>query len=153
MKVFIIGFMACGKSRTGRIMASESGRRFIDLDKYIADREHRTISEIFRDDGSEKFRKLETMYLREVCDLYEDFILSVGGGTPCFNNNMELMNSLGETIFLNPDVDTITNRLILGKYKRPLVKDLQDEAIRAYVVENLKARMPFYMKATKIISE
>lgn len=81
--------------------------------------------------GEAGFRKLETRYLKEVCELYKDFILSTGGGTPCFNDNMEYMNAQGHTIFLDTDVDTITERLIRGKHKRPMVSHL---AMRRYAI-------------------
>lgn len=87
-EVFYCWIYACGKTRRGRIMATELGIRFIDLDCYIADREHRTIPEIFAAEGEQGFRKLETRYLQEICELYEDFVLSTGGGAPCFNHNM-----------------------------------------------------------------
>lgn len=89
MKYFLVGYMACGKTRRGKMMAEELGIRFIDLDAYIVDREHRTVAEIFATDGEMGFRKLETRYLQEVCELYENFVLSTGGGAPCFNHNME----------------------------------------------------------------
>jgi shikimate kinase len=151
MKRFLVGYMASGKSRYGRTLAAEEGVRFIDLDKYIEEREHRTIQEIFRDEGEGVFRKLESRYLHEVCELFGDFILSCGGGTPCFNDNMEYMNTQGVTIFLNPSIDTIVKRLIRGKWKRPLVAKLNDDELRAYVEEHLAERLPFYSKAMEIV--
>ncbi|MDE7374246.1 MAG: shikimate kinase, partial [Odoribacter sp.] len=91
MKYFLVGYMACGKTHRGRIMAEELGIRFIDLDTYIVNREFRTIPQIFAEEGEAGFRKLETRYLQEVCELYKDFVLSTGGGTPCFNDNMAYM--------------------------------------------------------------
>lgn len=152
MKRFLVGYMASGKSRCGRTWAAEEGVRFIDLDKYIEEREHRTINEIFRDNGEEYFRKLESRYLHEVCELYGDFILSCGGGTPCFNNNMDYMNSQGVTIFINPSIDTIVKRLIRGKWKRPLVAKLSDDEIRDYVEKHLAQRMPYYSQAQEQIT-
>lgn len=151
MKYFLVGYMACGKTRRGRAMAEEMGIRFIDLDAYIIEREHRTITEIFATDGEEGFRKLETRYLKEVCELFEDFVLSTGGGTPCFNNNMEYMNSRGQTIFLNTDLDTIVERLTRGKHKRPIVSKLNDHEIRDFVAKHLQARLPFYARAKEEI--
>ena len=151
MKRFLVGYMASGKSRYGRILASEEGVRFIDLDRYIEEREHRTIQEIFRDEGEGVFRKLESRYLHEVCELFGDFILSCGGGTPCFNDNMEYMNTQGVTIFLNPSIDTIVKRLIKGKWKRPLVAKLNDDELREYVEKHLAERLPFYSMAKEIV--
>ncbi len=147
MKYFLVGYMACGKTRQGREMAAKEGIRFIDLDAYIVDRERRTIGEIFAACGEAGFRKLETRYLREVCELYEDFVMSTGGGTPCFNGNMEYMNKQGHTIFLNTPVDVLVERLIRGKHKRPIVSKLRDEEIRDFVSRHLKERMRYYEMA------
>lgn len=151
MKYFLVGYMACGKTRRGKVMAEELGIRFIDLDAYIVEREHRTIQEIFTEEGERGFRRLETRYLQEVCELYEDFVLSTGGGTPCFNNNMEYMNEQGRTIFLNTDQDIIVERLIRGKHKRPLVSRLNDEEIREFVYRHLQERLPFYTQARETL--
>lgn len=151
MKYFLVGYMACGKTRRGRVMAEELEIRFIDLDAYIVDREKRTIPEIFAAVGEAGFRKLETRYLREVCELYGDFVMSTGGGTPCFNDNMEYMNGQGMTLFLDTDVDTITERLIRGKHKRPMVCHLADDEIREFVCKHRAERMPFYEKAKERI--
>lgn len=145
--------MACGKTRRGREMAEELGLRFIDLDAYIVERERRSVAELFAFVGEAGFRALETRYLKEVCELYESFVLSTGGGTPCFNGNMEYMNEQGHTLFLNTDVDTITQRLIRGKHKRPIVSGLNDDEIRNFVVRHLEERLPFYRMAEAELSE
>lgn len=147
MKYFLVGYMACGKTRYGREMAVRLGMRFIDLDAYITDREKRSIADIFAEAGEEGFRKLETAYLHLVCELYEDFVMSTGGGAPCFNGNMEYMNRQGQTIFLNTPVDTIVKRLIRGKHKRPIVSRLRDEEIRDFVCRHLKERWDYYVQA------
>lgn len=151
MKYFLVGYMACGKTRYGKVMAEELGIRFIDLDAYITEREHRTIPVIFAEEGEQEFRKLESRYLREICELYEDFVLSTGGGTPCFNDNMAYMNVQGETLFLNTDVNTIVERLIRGKHKRPMVSKLNDDEIRDFVCRHLQERLPFYRQAKEEI--
>lgn len=147
MKYFLVGYMACGKTRMGREMAAGLEMRFIDLDAYIADRERRGIPEIFAEEGEEKFRELETRYLHEVCELYESFVMSTGGGTACFNGNMEYMNEQGHTIFLDTPVDTIAERLIRGKHKRPVVSKLSDEEIRCFVCRHLGERRVYYEQA------
>lgn len=152
MKYFLVGYMACGKTRRGKQMAEELGIRFIDLDAYIVEREHRSIPEIFAIQGEGGFRNLETRYLREVCELYEEFVLSTGGGAPCFNANMEYMNSQGQTLFLNTDIEVIVERLIRGKQKRPIVSKLRDEEIYDFVVRHLQERIPFYRQAKEEIS-
>lgn len=151
MKYFLVGYMACGKTRRGKVMAEELGVRFLDLDAYITDREHRTIAEIFSTEGEAGFRKLETRYLKEVCELYDSFVLSTGGGTPCFNQNMEYMNEQGHTVFLNTDTEVIVERLIRGKHKRPIVSRLNDNEIRDFVIRHLQERLPFYSQASEVI--
>lgn len=152
MKYFLVGYMASGKTRRGKEMAEELGIRFIDLDAYITEREHRSVPEIFAADGEAGFRRQESRYLKEVCELYEEFVLSTGGGAPCFNANMEYMNSQGHTIFLNTDLEIILERLIRGKHKRPMVSKLNDEEIRGFVCHHLEQRMPFYKQAKEILN-
>lgn len=143
--------MACGKTRRGKELAREWGIRFIDLDRYIVGRERCGIPELFAKVGEDGFRRLETRYLHEICELYEDFVLSTGGGTPCFNRNMEYMNERGRTIFLHTDVDTIVARLIRGKHKRPVVSRLADDEIYDFVVRHLQERLPYYQQAKEEI--
>lgn len=151
MKYFLIGYMACGKSRYGRAMAKEQGIPFIDLDAYIVRREVRTITDIFRSGGEQEFRKLERRCLWEVCELYESFVMATGGGTPCYSDNMEYMNRQGKTIFLNTDIDTLVERLRRGKQKRPLVRNLEDEQLHDFVAGHLRERMPYYLQAQEVI--
>lgn len=152
MKYFLVGYMACGKTQRGKVLAKEKGIRFIDLDAYIMDRERQSIPEIFAARGETGFRKLETRYLHEICELYEDFVLSTGGGAPCFNRNMEYMNEQGHTIFLKTATAIIIERLIRGKQKRPIVSNLTDEEIRHFVEKHLQERLPFYQQAKEEIS-
>ncbi len=152
MKYFLVGYMACGKTRRGKIMAEELGVRFIDLDVYITKREHRTVFQIFSEEGEHGFRKLETRYLQEICGLYKDFVLSTGGGTPCFNGNMAYMNSQGQTLFLHTDLEIIIERLIRGKHKRPVVSRLNDAELRVFVRRHWKERLPFYQQAKEVVT-
>lgn len=151
MKYFLVGYMACGKTRRGREMAQEMGLPFIDLDAYVVERRGQTIAEIFATEGESGFRRIESEYLKEVCELYENFVMSTGGGVPCFYGNMEYMNRQGHTIFLNTNVGTITERLIRGKHKRPLVAGLSDEEIRDFVIRHREERLPFYLMAKEVI--
>lgn len=143
--------MGCGKSSYGREMAQELGMRFIDLDEYIVKRECCSIADMFKERGEEKFRRLETRYLQEICELYESFVLSTGGGTPCFNDNMTYMNEQGETIFLNTDLETIIERLQKEGQRRPLLKGLNREEIRTFVLTHWEERKIYYRQARKTI--
>ncbi len=153
MNYFLVGYMGCGKTRRGREMSQELGLRFIDLDAYIVERERSSISRLFAEKGEKGFRTLESRYLREVCELYNHFVLALGGGTPCFNDNMEYMNAQGHTIFINTDPMLLSERLIRGKSKRPLVSGLKDEEILPFVRKHLEERMPFYRLAKEEIRE
>ncbi|MEG1950601.1 MAG: shikimate kinase [Odoribacter sp.] len=152
MKYFLLGYMGSGKTRIGKEMAAEKGIRFFDLDAYIVEREHRTINAIFDTDGEERFRHYETRYLQEICELYENFVLSTGGGTPCYNGNMEYMNANGHTIFLDVDVDILTARLAHSKYKRPLIGAVGKDDLRGHILRHLAERMPFYSQAAEVMT-
>ena len=152
MRLYLIGYMGCGKSTIGRKIARFAHLDFVDTDSLIEQRENATVADVMTYHGEEYFRRLESRYLHEVCELYGDFILSCGGGTPCFNNNMDYMNSQGVTIFINPSIDTIVKRLIRGKWKRPLVAKLSDDEIRDYVEKHLAQRMPYYSQAQEQIT-
>lgn len=144
--IFLIGYMGCGKSTLGRNLSAATGIRFIDLDHYIETRFHRTVREIFAERGEDGFRDVERKMLHEVAD-FEDVIVACGGGTPCFFDNMEHMNSHGVTVFLNTSLDKLHTRLMRGRHKRPLIADKNDDELRKFIVEALEKRMPHYSKA------
>ncbi len=139
--------MGCGKTTLGAALAAVMNVPFIDLDDYIEERHEARIATIFSEAGESGFRKLEQQALREVAHL--GGIVACGGGTPCFSGNMELMNSVGLTIWLTTSAERITARLCLPeqKAKRPLVAAMADEEVLAYVKEQLAKRQPFYAKA------
>ncbi len=147
--IFLIGYMGCGKSTLGRLASAMSGRSFIDLDSYIEGRFHATVKELFEKRGEDGFRKLEQAMLHEVSD-FEDVIVACGGGTPCFFDNMEWMNSHGVTVYLDTSPDKLFTRLRRGRHKRPLIAGKTDEELRGFITEALAARMPYYSKAAVI---
>jgi len=144
--IFLIGYMGCGKSTIGRTVARLSGVRFIDLDTYIENRYHATVREIFAVHGEAGFRDVEHRMLQEVAG-FEDVIVACGGGTPCFMDNMELMNSCGITVFLDTPVDRLHSRLMRGRHKRPLIADKSDDELLVFIQEALAKRRPYYSKA------
>ncbi|MDD4636108.1 MAG: shikimate kinase [Bacteroidales bacterium] len=145
-RIFLTGFMGSGKTTLGRFFAKEYGYSFIDLDHYIEGRYFKTINQIFEDSGEEGFRLIEQKALKEVSEI-EDVIIATGGGTPCFFDNMDYMNSRGLTIFINVSVPELTIRLEKAKSKRPLLKDKNKEEIREYIEEKLQVRLPYYLKS------
>lgn len=149
--VFLIGYMASGKTTLGRALAAATGRRFIDLDEYIEDKAGKTVTRIFADDGEPVFRRLESEALAELADSAGGgLIVACGGGTPCFGDNMELMNSKGLTVRLVTSEEVIVRRLVAERSSRPLVAKLSAGGeLERYVSENLARREPHYSRAAE----
>lgn len=145
--IFIIGYMCSGKTTFGKALALETGMTFIDLDEYIEKKTGKTISGIFREQGEEFFRKLERESLIEVAEKGGNVIISCGGGTPCFFDNIEIMKRLGETVFLEASEQTLLKRLILYQEQRPIVAGRSAEEIRELIKTQLEVRLPFYLQA------
>lgn len=151
MTLFIIGYMASGKTTFGRALARKSGLQHIDLDFYIEQRFHATVRDIFASKGESEFRRIESAMLREVGEM-TDVIVSCGGGTPCFGDNMDYMNSRGMTVCLQASEDVIANRIIEAGNKRPLMAGKSKEQVIATLRQHMTVRKPFYDKAKLIIS-
>lgn len=145
-RIFLIGYMGAGKSTMGKSLAQVMGLEFIDLDNFIEARQHKTVKEIFAEVGEDGFRQIERNALLEVAD-YENVILSLGGGTPCFFDNMEIVNRAGKSVYLKPTEEVLLSRLIKGKHKRPLLAQKTDDEILAFIREQLAWREPYYLKA------
>ena len=145
-RILLIGFMAAGKTTLGKALARDLGLQFIDLDHYIENRYHSTVSQLFADRGEEGFRQIERNMLHEVTE-FEDVIIATGGGTPCFYDNMEYMNSKGITVFLQASVDVIYTRLTIARVQRPLVKGKTADELRQYIADMLEMRAPYYTRA------
>ncbi len=144
--IFITGYMASGKTTFGRALARQTGRRFIDLDFYIEQRFRKTIREIFSEKGEAEFRRMETAMLREAGE-FEDVVIACGGGTPCFNDNMDYMLERGETIFLEATPERIVERLLINNARRPLMAGKSAEEMMAETLAGLKRRDCHYRRA------
>lgn len=147
--LFILGYMGSGKTTFGKALSAATGLRFIDLDFYIEQRFHATVREIFAQHGEDGFRRIERDMLREVAG-FEDTIISCGGGTPCFFDNVDFMNSMGTTLWLQASRESLFSRLIRKREKRPLLAGHTDEEIRDIIDRQLIAREPFYSKARHV---
>lgn len=145
--IFLIGYMASGKTTFGRALAKATGRRFVDLDEYIEMTRGTTISEIFSQYGEAEFRRVESAVLRQLTS-GSGLIVACGGGTPCHDDNMQWLKSSGFTVWLDAPIETLLRRLRLECSKRPLVSSLDPgDELREYVVKNLERRIPYYSLA------
>lgn len=146
IRIILIGYMGAGKTTVGKALATELGVPFYDLDWFITTRYRKTVSEIFAERGEEGFRDLEHRMLHEAAE-FEDIVLSCGGGTPCFFDNMEYMNSLADTIYLKATPDVLAMHLRMGKGKRPLLEGKSPEELEDFIQQMLVEREPYYSKA------
>ena len=138
--------MGCGKSYVGRNLAPLLGFDYIDVDKYIEEKEGLTIKEIFEQKGEDYFRQAEKDFIHQL-DTGQNLVISTGGGAPCFFDNMEVTNEKGLTIYLNRNKEKVIWRLLKGQYKRPLIAHLNPEELEKFYDERLESRKPFYEKA------
>ena len=147
MKIFIIGYMAAGKTTFGRALAEKTGQPFIDLDDYIVEFSGKNIPEIFEERGEEGFRVLEKELLKKAIEENQDCIIACGGGTPCHFDNMDYLNDNGITVFLEASTPILISRLQQENTERPLMAGKTDDEIREKVLKQLCERLPDYMKA------
>ena len=146
MKIFLIGFMGCGKSTMGKKLAGKLGYEFIDLDHQIENSMGTTIAEYFSVHGEAAFRKLESETLKTF-DYPVNAVIATGGGTPCFFDNMEWMNASGLSIYIEMPAAALAKRLENGKEKRPLLRDLNEAEMVAFIENKLSEREVFYKRA------
>lgn len=152
MIFYLIGFMGSGKSSAGRFAAKKCGILFIDLDEWIESREGKKIREIFKEMGEDGFREVERKALREVSEVTTDIVISTGGGTPCFFDNMEYMKRKGKTIFLDLSSARLTDRLRNSLKDRPLLEQAKGD-LQTFIHEKLMERAPFYSQAAYTLKE
>lgn len=150
-RIILVGYMGSGKTTIGRQLAMALGVSFYDLDWYIEMRFHRTVAQIFAERGEEGFREIERNMLHEVAE-FEDVVLSCGGGTPCFFDNMDYLNLMGQTVYLKASPEVLAAHLKMGKVERPLIKGKSDEELLVYIRQSLQQREPFYSKAKHILN-
>ena len=149
-RVILIGYMGSGKTTLGKALSKATGMMFYDLDWYIESRMHKSVSQIFSEQGEDAFRKIEYNMLHEVAE-FENVIISCGGGTPCFFDNIDYLNQQGDVVYLKANPETLCNHLAMAKTERPLLKDKSREELVEYITEHLNERAPFYEKANHIL--
>jgi shikimate kinase len=153
MKIFLIGFMGCGKTHWGKEISMKLKIPFFDLDAKIEESEGKKIEEIFEEKGEEYFRHLEKEVLYLISESHETFVMATGGGTPCFFNNIEYLKKHGTVIWINCSVDCLYKRLTLEKDRRPLIRKIPTEQLRSFIVKKFSNRKIFYQQANIILNE
>jgi len=144
--IYLIGFMGSGKSYTGKLLAKEMNIYFLDLDQFIEESCNLSIPEIFKNFGEEGFRERESFYLRKTAD-FKNTLISCGGGTPCFNENMKWIKENGISIYLKTDKNLLFSRLKEQKEDRPLISKMTDIDLKNYIGSKIKEREKFYILA------
>jgi len=147
MIISLIGYMGSGKSHIAKLLSDRLGIKLIDLDKEISKKNKMTIAEMFQKKGEIFFRRQERALLEEIVATEDSCILSLGGGTPAYYNNMELINQNSESIFLRTSVKNLTERLLKQKHKRPLIANISDQDLPEFIAKHLFERNIFYNKA------
>ena len=142
--------MGAGKTTVGKALSKALGLQFYDLDWYIESRMHKTVPQIFEESGEGGFRKIERNMLHEVAE-FEDVVVSCGGGTPCFFDNIDYMNRQGETVYLKATPEVLYGHLRMGKTVRPLLLNKTPDEVEAFIRKQLAEREQFYLKAKHVL--
>lgn len=145
MRFFLTGFMGCGKSFWGQKLARKYSLKFIDLDHYIENQQSCSIGTIFEVKGEDAFRAIEHAALLEIIAMYDFCIVATGGGTPCFHNNINVMNEHGVSIYLQASTMYLAERLKDVTSKRPLLKNMDEETLFSFIKTTLEEREKFYL--------
>lgn len=149
-RVFLVGYMGSGKTTIGRYVAQDLGWRFIDMDDYVESKIGCTISDYFASHGEAAFRKAEAEAVREL--VKEDkVVVATGGGSPCFEGNMDVMRHGGLTIYIEVSPANLAKRLAPAKAKRPIIAGKSDDELESFIATQLAGREPFYRKAAMVV--
>jgi shikimate kinase len=152
MKIVLIGYMGSGKSTLGKEMATRLSIPFLDLDHLIEEEEGMSIPKIFETKGAIYFRKKESEVLHHLKDRNDSFVLSTGGGTPCYGNNIEVMKEITpNVVYIKLPVSALAKRLANTQGQRPIIADLSNEELVEFVGKHLFERLPFYEQASIVI--
>ncbi len=150
-RIILIGYMGAGKSTIGKSLASHLGIPFIDSDHEIEHHVGKSIPEIFETQGEAEFRKLETEFIYTL-SRSGSYVLSTGGGLPCFNDNMLFLNDLGITFYLKNTSEVLAKRIMNSPIVRPIVKGKSLSELEVFIEENLKLREPFYLQSHTVLT-
>lgn len=147
----LVGFMGAGKSTLGQELADTLQIQFVDSDQGIEMQQGKSISDLFDQLGEKRFRELEANFIREM-DTTKKMVIAVGGGLPIFHENMDYLNAHGTTIYLKHETNELYQRLINDRLKRPLLAQLSEQELFAYIEENKPMRAPYYNQAKHVLS-
>ena len=150
-RVILIGFMGCGKSTLGKKVAKQLNIPFIDSDIEIERLHSLSVGEIFGKFGESGFREMEAKFIKNLGDK-DDFVLATGGGMPCFSSNMELLNELGVTYYLDRSAKELANRLRNSNIQRPLLVEFNDDELIDFIEIKLKERNELYKQSQVILN-
>jgi shikimate kinase len=149
-KIYIIGMPGVGKTTLGKEIASRLNISFVDLDTYIEETQDQSIEDIFKAAGEDMFRNIEAHALRSYSQLNHSFVMACGGGTPCYNKNVEYMNTNGISLYYTQPINTIAKQLTNDSNIRPLLKNIKPDELPLYLNKLLNKRELYYLKANAI---
>lgn len=157
MKISLIGYMGCGKTTIGKLLSKKLNCKLYDLDKVIINNQNDSIKNIFKKKGENYFRKTENFLLKKILRKKEKYILSVGGGTPCFYKNITLLNKYSKTFYLKASTNLLVNRLIKNKnikntQVRPLINNVKKNELFNFIKHHLLKRSYYYEQSIKKIN-
>ena len=150
MRIFLVGYMGCGKSMWGKQLACKLNIPFVDLDALIERQQNLSVADIFRTQGEVAFRKMEQSALVSLIS-HKSVVVATGGGVPCYEDNMDWMNINGITVFMDTTPEVLANRIIGSDQERPLVRGMDKQQLLDHISAHLKSRLPFYEKAHHIV--
>lgn len=153
MIIALVGYMTCGKTHWAKQLSENTDLAFVDLDTFLESAFlHATIQQFITEQGELAFRKAERKALETVLQM-ENIVLATGGGTPCYYDNMAMLNMKATTVFLDTSLQTLAARLQLNREARPLLAHLQDAEVKEFVAKHLFERKPFYYQAKYVLAE
>jgi len=150
MKIYVVGFMGAGKTTYGSRLSKFLRWAFVDLDELVADKSGISISEVFKEKGEVGFREIESEVLRST-ERYTNTVVATGGGTPCFGDNMEWMNRVGQTVYLKVSEEELYQRLLFSRAARPLIRDLNDDGLLDFIRDVMSEREGYYLQAQFVV--
>lgn len=150
MRIYLTGYMGSGKSRLGRLLAECTGMYYIDLDGIFEERFHISITDFFSKYDEEAFRRIERNLLLETAEM-DQVIVSTGGGTPCFFDNMQIIKRSGFSVYLCLEPEVLVRQLEKGRKNRPLLREVPLAGLEAHIRQHLAEREQYYLQSDLVV--